>query len=518
MTSAGPAVSVGSAGPLPVGSLQSAKSDRLLVISRLMLLACAALLAGCVLVGPNYVAPTPSELHVPSSWQGTAPSTGAGLEIANWWQHLGDALLTRLIAQAMQASPNVQSARAKLREARAQRRLAFGNLWPTASASASGQHTETSEPSGIGGSPPQNVAAGGSQDLYDAGFDASWEPDIVGGQRRALEAARADEEASVASLHDTQVRLAAEVARNYVEARSFQARIAIVRANLGSQSETLALTEWRVQAGLTSSLDAEQARTNVEQTRATIPPLETSLAEAEHRLATLLGLAPGALHEDLAIPAPIPQVPEPLTIGIPADILRQRPDVATAERTLAAATARIGEAEAPRYPSLTLSGSIGVEAMTIGALTNGSSFAASAVGSLAQTIFDAGRISAQIEIQDAVQQQALATYRATVLGALEDVENALVSLANTQARATALAAAVGSARNAALLARYRYSTGIIDFQTVLDTERTVLTIEDSLNATQADNTVAVIQLYKALGGGWSPAEALDGPNTHGTSS
>jgi NodT family efflux transporter outer membrane factor (OMF) lipoprotein len=483
-------------------------------------------LAGCVLVGPNYVAPTPSELHVPSSWQGTAPSTwqgtapstGAGLEIADWWQHLGDALLTRLIAQAMQASPDVQSARAKLRQARAQRRLAFGNLWPTASASGSAQHTETSEPSGIGGPPSQNVAAGGSQDLYDATFDASWEPDIVGGQRRALEAARADEATSTASLHNTQVTLAAEVARNYVEVRSFQARIAITRANLASQSETLALTEWRVQAGLTSSLDAEQQRTNVEQTRATIPPLETSLAEAEHRLATLLGLAPGTLYEDLAVPAPIPQVPEPLTIEIPADILRQRPDVAAAERTLAAATARIGEAAAARYPSLTLSGSIGVEAMTIGALTNGSSFAASAVGSLAQTIFDAGRISAQIEIQDAVQQQALATYKATVLGALEDVENALVSLANTQARVTALAAAVESARNAALLARYRYGTGIIDFQTVLDTERTVLTIEDSLNATQADNTVAVIQLYKALGGGWSPAEALDGLNTHGTSS
>jgi multidrug efflux system outer membrane protein len=484
----------------------------------LMPLGCVALLAGCVLVGPNYVAPTASDLHVPSSWQGSAPSTGAGLEIANWWQHLGDTLLTRLIAEAMQASPDVQSARAKFRQARAQRRLAFGNLWPTASASASAQHRETSEQSGVVAGPPGNVEVGGSQDLYDVEFDASWEPDIVGGQRRALEAARADEAASMASLHNTRVTLAAEVARNYVEARSLQARIAIVRANLASQSETLALTEWRVQAGLASSLDAEQQRTNVEQTRATIPPLETSLAEAEHRLATLLGLAPGTLHDDLAVPAPIPQVPEPLTIGIPADVLRQRPDVAAAERTLAAATARIGEAEAARYPNLTLSGSVGLEAMTIGALTNGSSLVASTVGSLAQTVFDAGRISAQVEIQDAVQQQALATYRTTVLSALEDVENALVSLANSQARTTALAAGVESARNAALLARYRYSTGIVDFQTVLDTERTVLTIEDSLNATQADNTVAVIQLYKALGGGWSPVEALDGPNTHGTSS
>jgi NodT family efflux transporter outer membrane factor (OMF) lipoprotein len=480
-------------------------------IFRLMSLGGAACLAGCVLVGPNYVAPTASELNVPSSWQGASPTTGTGLEVANWWQHLGDALLTRFITQAMQASPDVQSARAKLRQARAQRRLAFGNLWPTINASSSAQHTETSQ-SGVEGGPngAQNVGVSGSQDLYDVGFDASWEPDIVGGQRRALEAARADEEASWATLRQTYVTLAAEVARNYVDARSAQARIVIAQANLASQSETLALTEWRVQAGLTSSLDAEQARTNVEQVRAAIPVLETSLAEAEHRLAVLMGQAPGALHDDLATAAPIPHVPAPLTIGIPADILRQRPDVAAAERTLAAATARIGEAAAARYPNLTLSGSVGLQAMTIGALTNGSSLAASVLGKLAQTVFDGGRISTQIDIQNAAQEQSLANYKAAVLGALEDVENALVSIANSQARATALTRAVESARNAALLARDRYTAGIIDFQVVLDTERTVLTVEESLNGAQADNVTAAIQLYKALGGGWSPDEALNG--------
>lgn len=484
-------------------------------VFRLMPLACAGCLAGCVLVGPNYIAPTASELNVPSSWQGAAPAVATGLEIAKWWQHLGDALLTRLIAQAMQANPDVQSARAKLRQARAQRRLAFGNLWPTINASASAQHAEISQSGAEGAQSPgaQNAGIGGSQDLYDVGFDASWEPDIGGGQRRALEAARADEEASVASLRQTLVTLAAEVARNYVDARSAQARIAIAQANLASQSETLALTEWRVQAGLASSLDAEQARINVEQVRAAIPALETSLAEAAHRLAVLLGLAPGALHDELATPAPIPQVPQPLTIGIPADILRQRPDVAAAERALAAATARIGEATAARYPSLTLSGSVGLDAMTIGALTNGSSLAANVLGKLVQTVFDGGRIGTQIEIQNAAQQQSLATYKATVLGALEDVENALVSIVNSQARKKALSGAVDCARNAALLARHRYTAGIIDFQPVLDTERTVLTVEESLTGAQADNTTAVIQLYKALGGGWVPAEALTGDNT-----
>lgn len=489
-------------------------APRTAVLFRLLSLGGAACLAGCMLVGPNYVAPTASELNVPSSWQGASPTTGTGLEIATWWQHLGDALLTRLITQAMQASPDVQSARAKLRQARAQRRLAFANLWPTINASSSAQHLKIGESSvdGAQNSNPdggQSAGVGGSE-LYDVGFDASWEPDIAGGQRRALEAAIADQEASAASLRQTHVTLAAEVARNYVDARSAQARIVIARANLASQSETLELTQWRVEAGLTSSLDAEQARTNVEQVRAAIPVLETSLAEAEHRLAVLLGLAPAALHDDLAAAAPIPHVPEPLTIGIPADILRQRPDVAAAERTLAAATARIGEATAARYPSLTLSGSVGLEAITLGALTNGTSLAANALGKLAQTVFDGGRISAQIEIQNAAQQQSLANYEATVLGALEDVENALVSIANSQARTTALTSAVESARNAALLARHRYTSGLADFQAVLDTERTVLTVEESLEGAHADNTTAVIQLYKALGGGWPQAEALAG--------
>jgi NodT family efflux transporter outer membrane factor (OMF) lipoprotein len=475
-------------------------------MTRVALLGAAAVFAGCVTVGPDYVAPTPSDLQVPDHWHGVSPSKDGGLAIADWWQHLGDPFLTRLIAEALEVSPDVQSARAKLREARARRRRAGADLWPSIAASASAQHQEPSDDSGFGGAQGFGDAAIEDQDLYDIGFDASWEPDIVGGQRRAREAASAELEGAVATLQDAQVTLAAEVARNYVEARSFQARIAIAQANLANQSETQSLTDWRVQAGLASSVDAEQARTNVEQTRASIPPLETSLAEAQHRLAVLLGRAPAALRDDLAAAGPIPQTPDPLTIGIPADVLRQRPDVAAAERTLAAETARIGEAMAARYPTVSLSGSIGLEALTLAALTEGSSLAASAIGSVSQTIFDGGRISAQIEIQNAVQEQALVAYRSAVLTALEDVENALVSLANHRARAAALANAVESARNAALLARHRYTTGIIDFQTVLDTERTVLTVDDSLTAAQADAATAGIQLYKALGGGWTTAQ------------
>lgn len=455
----------------------------------------AVLLPACIMVGPDYVAPTPAELRVPPAWNGPAPTGGSGADVASWWRALGDPRLTDLIARATHANLDVQGALARLHEARARRSLAAANLWPTLSASAAPQYLQTSAESGIGN----------SQDLYNAGFDASWEVDLVGGQRRALEGATGDLEASEASLHETLVTVAAEVARNYIELRSFQARIAIVEANLARQSETLALTEWRVQAGLTSSLDAEQARTNVEQTRATIPTLQTGKSEAQHRLAMLLGLAPAALTDELDAAVPIPEIPMPLTIGIPADILRQRPDVAAAERTLAAETARIGEATAARYPSLQLSGSIGMEALTVGALTSGSAFAAGVAANLVQTIFDGGRITAQIDVRDAVQEQAYAAYRAAVLRALEDVENALVLYANTGARAHALRDACESAQNASLLARHRYTAGITDFQTVLDTERTILTIEENLNATQATNTAAIIQLYKALGGGWTSA-------------
>jgi NodT family efflux transporter outer membrane factor (OMF) lipoprotein len=348
---------------------------------------------------------------------------------------------------------------------------------------------------------------GGTANRFSAGFDASWELDVFGGLRRGVEAAEADLEASEASLRDTQVSLAAEVALDYVELRAFQAALDIARANAVSQAETLQLTQWRAQAGLTSTLDVEQARANLEQTRAQIPSLETSRAEAEQRLAILLGQPPGALAGRLANPSGIPRLPARVTVGIPAEALRQRPDVRVAERKLAAETARIGVAEAQAYPNFSLSGSLGLEALTIGALSSGNAVARSVLGSVAAPIFDAGRIRQQVNIQTAVQEQALISYEATVLNALAEVENALAALANTRQRQENLRDAVQAARLAARLARYRYSAGLIDFQTVLDTERTVLTVEDKLTLSEADGVKALIQLYKALGGGWSPAPA-----------
>ena len=298
--------------------------------------------------------------------------------------------------------------------------------------------------------------------------------------------------------------LASEVALNYVEVRTRQILLGIARDNLASQSETLQLTEWRAQAGLVSSQDVEQARSNREQTRAQIPLLETSLAEAEHALDILLGKTPGTLHARLAAPRELPVLPDQIAVGIPADTLRQRPDVRAAERRLAAETARVGVAEAARYPSFNLSGSIGLEALTFGALGSSDAVASSLFAGIAGPLFDAGRLRAQVEIQDAVREQAQVAYEQTVLVALQDVENALVALVRNRERVEALASAVESVRNAAQLARQRYSAGLIDFQSVLDSERSVLLLEESLASARANGVQALIRLYKALGGGWSP--------------
>jgi len=451
------------------------------------------LLAGCALVGPDYRAPMPEELGVPTTWHTPTATALSGADLSAWWTRLNDPVLASLIAHALTDSPNVRSAQARLREARARRNLASANRFPTVTAGVLATRVTTSERAG----------RGTTQSLYDASFDASWEPDVFGGTRRALEAATADLAASQADFRATQVSLAAEVALNYVEVRSFQARVAIAAANLASQEETLQLTQWRAQAGLTSVLDVEQATTTVEQTRAQIPTLEISLAEAENRLAILLGQAPGALADLLVTPRGVPRISGDIAIGIPADTLRQRPDLRAAERRLAAETARIGQQTALRYPSFALSGSLGVEALTFGALTASGAAFSQLVASVAATVFDAGRIRQQIEIQGALQEQALRSYESAVLTALEEVENALVSLARTRQRSLALDKAVRSARNAAELARHRYAAGITDFQTVLDTQRTVLNAEDSLESTAAEHISSVIQLYKALGGGWT---------------
>lgn len=419
-------------------------------------------------------------------------------DLSRWWEQLGDATLTDLIDRTLNGSPDVRTAQARLRQARAAQNVTQAGLLPSVSASASATD--------------RNDGAGG----FSAGFDASWEPDIFGGTRRAVDASMADLRATSADLHATQVSLAAEVARNYVELRTLQTRVEIAGRNEASQAETVELTEFRAVAGLVGSIDVERARANLEQTRAQIPSLQSGVSQTMHRLAVLAGLEPSALSAQLSPSATLPAVPPQVAVGIPAETLRQRPDVQAAEQRIVAETARLAEAHARRYPQFTLSGSIGIDIVN-GAFSGGTSLVAAAARSVLQTVWDGGQVRQQIAIQSAVQEQAVASYDATVLTALEDVENALVSFERARQRLASLNAAATGANNAAILARTEYSAGLTDFLTVLDTERTVLSVADSIASTQGERLTALVQLYKALGGGWSP-RAADASITGNTTS
>ncbi len=447
-------------------------------------------LAGCA-VGPDYVKQDPA---APANWSVTAGARIAQQDISHWWLRLDDPMLTELITTALRNSPDMRSARAKLQESRARLDITDAGLMPRLNAALGANRSKSGDAS------PANQ--------FNAGFDASWEIDLFGGLRRASEAAEADAGATLANLYNTQVTLAAEVALNYVQLRSLQQRLAIARNNLAAQRETLKITEWRAQAGLVTSMEVEQANSNLQQTLAGIPALATNLSKAENRLAVLLGQFPASLHDKLDASAALPPLPDEIALSIPADTLRQRPDVQAAERRVAAETARIGQESAARYPSFSLGGSLGWKALTAGGLGDSANLTRSLSASLAQPLFDGGRLSSRVGAQNAVQQQALIAYEQTVLLALEEVENALTSYANSHERRAALQNAATSARNAALMARQRYEGGLIDFQSVLDTDRTLLSSEDSLAGAELDERTALIGLYKAMGGGWNEDAAL----------
>jgi len=451
------------------------------------------LLGGCAQLGTARNDGRMSAVPIPAAWsqasEANKPASSTN-ELQSWWRRLDDPLLDQLIAAAMTAAPDLRTARTKLRQARASRDLAVGNLYPGIGVSASANRSKT------------GTAEARTQ--YIAGFDASWEPSIFGGKRDAVAGAQADVASSEATLAAAQVSLAAEVALEYVTLRTYQQRTAIARDNTASQTETLQITDWRQQAGLTTMLNVEQARTNLEQSRAAIPGLETGRAQAEHRLAILTGQVPGALADRLREAKPLPRAPDGVAVGIPAETIRQRPDVRAAELTLRAEVARSAEQEAALYPSLTLSGSWGWNAFSSAALGGSDTLVRSLAGSLAATLFDGGRIRARIAVQDAVQERALVAYESSILTALEDVENALVAYAAGRTRLDTRRRAAESARSAAQLARTLYEAGSVDFQQVLDTDRTRLSAEDGLASAESELLAAVIKLYKALGGGWQP--------------
>ena len=447
-------------------------------------LALALVLAGCSSLQPHS-ADVPA-VPVPAGWS-AASAGAAATPLAQWWGRLGDAELTALITEALAANTSVRSAQAALQQSRALVDVQTAGTLPQIGASASAQRSR---------------ASGSTGNSYSAGFDASWEPDVFGRLRAGVTATEADARAAEASLADVQVSLAAEVAVNYIELRGLQQRLQIARSNLASQQETLQIAQWRLQAGLTTSLVTEQARAAAEQTAAQVPALQSSLAQSRHSLAVLTGQAPAALDARLAATAPVPTAPNDLALDIPAQTLRQRLDVRAAEHRVAAAVARVAQADAARYPDFSLSGSLGLRALTLGTLTGGNSVASALAASLSASLFDGGGAKAQVRSQQAALEQVRVGYEAAVLTALKDVEDALVALQGDNERLARLQAAADAAANAALMAQQRYSSGLIDFATVLETQRTQLSAQDSVATTVASVAADHVRLYKALGGGW----------------
>lgn len=453
-----------------------------------------ATLAGCATVGPDY---RPPDLSAPAAWNNQAgEGNGAaanGAETADkWWSTLNDPELTSLIERAIAGNLDLKKARARVHEARAQRGVAQAGSFPTLGATGSATRSRSSEETGTG---ETGV-------LYSAGFDAAWELDVFGGVRRSVEAADATLQATQESLHDVLVTLLAEVALNYTEARTWQARIAAAEANLKTQEETFQLTSWRQQAGLSDDLAVRQARYNLENTRSQLPALRAGLEEAQNRIAVLLGEQPGKVHGELSERKPIPVTSAGIALGVPADALRNRPDVRKAERELAAQTAKIGVATADLYPKFRLNGSIGVDSTLIGRLFTSGTYSWSFGPQITWTLFDGGAIRRNIEAQTALQEQYRITYEAAVLAALEEAENAIRAYVEEQIRRKSLIEATRAAEEAARLAKLKYQAGLTDFSTVLDAERSLLTFQDSLAQSEGAITSNLIKLYKSLGGGW----------------
>lgn len=468
-------------------------------------LAAAMLLPpACAPVGPDY---TPPETTAPEAWNSPLqrglvserPSPG---DLARWWEVLGDPLLSSLVTQAMEDNLSLQQAKARVRQARALRGVSQAALFPGLDAAGDAEFRDNSE----NGRNQKNR-------FYAAGFDAGWELDVFGGVRRSVEAGQADLEAAQADLTDVLVSLSAEVALSYIEVRTYQARISVAQANLSAQDNTYGFISSRQQAGLTTRLALEQAGYNLERTRALIPTLKMGREASLNRLAVLLGQAPGSVHAQLKAPLPLPQPPLAVAVGVPAEALRRRPDLRRAERRLAAQSARVGVATSQLYPRFRLTGSIGLESVQAGDLLRSSSLFSAFLPSISWNVFDAGGIRRGIEAQVAVEEQYFLAYQATVLTALEEVENALTGYALEQTRRESLRQAVKAAQEAEILSQDLYKAGLVNFESVLDAQRSLLELQDQLAISEGAVMERLISLYKALGGGWdsmmpSPAKPV----------
>ena len=458
----------------------------------------AVVLAACTTPAPRKSSASP--VAVPTAWlPGTnlLPGPRDAAALAAWWTRFDDPVLTELITSALHSSPDVRTAFSRIAESRARRGVARAPLFPSLSANVSGGGSRTRD---------HITDLTSSRESYSAGLDASWQVDLFGLQRQTLAAASADLAQTAENFYGAQVSLAAEVASAYVTLRSAETQLAVVQRSLGTRTETVQLTQWREQAGTGNGLDTQQALSTLEQARVALPVLQLTVAQSRHQLTLLAGRTPGALDSLLAPPHAVPTPPTDFALGLPAETLRQRPDVRAAEQGVLAATARSSAARRQRWPTFTLTGSLGVTAQHPDRLFSPDSTVASLLGGLTAPIFSAGRISQNIAIQTEQERQALIAYESTVLTALTEVEDALAAAQRQSERAIILARAVTAATAAARFSALRYEAGQVDLFVSLDAQRTLLALEQQQIATAADRATASIRLYQNLGGGWSPTE------------
>lgn len=501
------------------------KTEAISRVRPLALLLTATLVAGCT-VGPDFKRPGWAS---PASWfagprEVVKPAksvTVAEPVDPQWWQMFGDPQLTKLEERVAAENLDVRIAGLRLAESRAALGVVRASEFPGLNGNASYTREQASNngffsvapgaagatANGASGNTTGGIKTGGLQpfDLYQYGFDASWEIDLWGKVRRSVESAAATSEATEDAERAVLLTSLAEVARDYIQLRGTQQQLRIARENVATARQSLKLTQERAAGGITTDLDVANASAQLRTFLAQIPPLEQKEAESINALSLLLGQAPNALRTDLATPRPIPPVPDRVPVGFPSELARRRPDIRKAEADLHAATADVGVAVANFYPSLTLTGSFGLQTLQFSRAFNLTSKQYAVGPGLTIPIFDGGRLRATLQLKKAVQQEAAITYQKTVLQAWHDVDNALTAYRTEQARRDELIQAVAENHKALALAQSRYQQGVADFLAVLDAQRSLLSTEQQLALSTETVSSNLVALYKALGGGWEPA-------------
>lgn len=418
--------------------------------------------------------------------------------LAAWWDTLGDETLTQLVKMSLSGNKDMASARAKVAEARAALGIAKAASLPWLDAGGYWNKSRT---------PVEKGGTASAIDLYRLGLDASWEIDIFGGRRATSKAAAAALEADFAMLYSAWVSLSSEVAINYISLRTLQESLAVAEENLALQTETLDLVASRVKAGLSDELALSQAKYTREQTKAAIPPIRENIEAVKNGLAILTGSVPGSLEDMLSAKKPIPKANMDMLVGIPANAMRQRPDIQAAERRLAAQIARKKSAQADLWPKFYLAGSIGTEALSTGSLFEGAAKAYSFGPKITLPIFHWGAIKNNIKVQGARQEQAMAAYEQTVLGAVGEVRNSLTSIVEENERCQSLKDGMDAAKAALYVANDKYKNGLTDFNNVIGAQQTLLSLSEQYTVSEGKVMSNLVRLFKALGGGFAPLDA-----------